>query len=107
MHGDKPTGSADLRRVWQKIPFFFWHVPEEKPMRSQRRPRARSAYLTGPRWFPPQFEDSTPELPSLQQVHEGEKTQGVYSPRKKQRKPWEDLAGILEKAPVLEMMAKP
>ena len=76
-------------------------------MRSQRRPRARSAYLTGPRWFPPQFEDSTPELPSLQQVHEGEKTQGVYSPRKKQRKPWEDLAGILEKAPVLEMMAKP
>ena len=97
---------------WQKgqlvepAPSLPWHVPEEKPTRSQRRPRARSAYLTGPRWFPPQFEDSTPELPSLQQVHEDGKTQGVYSPRKQQRKPWEGLAGILEKAPVLDMMAK-
>ena len=77
-------------KLVEPAPSLPWHVPEDKPMGPQRRPKARPAYLTGPRWFPPQFEDSTPELPPpLQQVRGGGgENQGAYSSRKKLRKPW-------------------
>ena len=38
MHGDKPKGSADLRRVWRNFPFFF---PGELLMLEDPRTRER------------------------------------------------------------------
>ena len=63
--------------------------------------------LTGPRWFPPQFEECTQDMPEVVLPPSASVgREAGLSLRKRLRQPWETLAAILEKMPAMNLMAQ-